>query len=289
MNSDRPAVGNLTRRVEAITGPDGAPIKVHRVGSGPGVVVLHGAGVSVRDYRRLAARLATRFSVYLYNRRGGPDAPALTGAETDRTDIDDLAAVLARTGARNLFGHSGGGFVALRAGLDLPLDRIATYDAAIALDNVNFPRGFLAPFDDAVAAGDLTEAFVQMGRIHPDTAAAKMPHWLQAVGVRGYLHTAWGKQMQQLLPTLSPTVHRILEHQAPASAYAPIGAQVLLTYGSRSSRYFKDAAHLLAEELPRARYLEIPRASHNTANIAPTRLTDPLVDFFDAPLAERSA
>lgn len=269
-------------RVDPITVGDGATINLHSVGSGPDVVVLHGAGVSVRDYRRLADRLAARFTVHLYNRRGGPDAAALTGAETDQTDLDDLAAVLAHTGARNVFGHSGGGYVALRAGLSLPLDRIATFDAAIALDNVAFPRGFLDPFDAAVAAGDLTEAFVQMGKIHPDTAAAKMPHWLQAAGVRGYLRTPWGKQMVQLLPTLSPAVHRILDHQAPASDYAMIDAQVLLTYGSRSSKYFKDAAHRLADALPDARSLEIPRASHNTANIAPTRLTDPLTDFFGA-------
>jgi pimeloyl-ACP methyl ester carboxylesterase len=267
-------------RVDPITARDGVTIQIHSVGSGPGVVVLHGAGVSVRDYRRLADRLAARFTVYLFNRRGGPDSAPLTGAETDQTDLDDLAAVLAHTGARNLFGHSGGGYVALRAGLSLPLDRIATYDAAIALDDVAFPRGFLDPFDAAVAAGDLTEAFVQMGRIHPDTAAAKMPHWLQAAGVRAYLRTPWGKQMVQLLPTLSPAVHRILDHEAPVSDYAPIGAQVLLTYGSRSSQYFKDAATLLAEAMPRARSLEIPRASHNTANTAPTRLTDRLTDFF---------
>lgn len=269
-------------RVEAITGRDGATINIHSVGSGPGVVLLHGAGVSVRDYRRLADRLAPRCTVYLYNRRGGPDSAPLTGDETDQTDLDDLAAVLAHTGARNLFGHSGGGFVALRAGLSLPLDRIATFDAAIALDNVAFPREFLDPFDAAVAAGDLTEAFVQLGKIHPDTAAAKMPHWLQAAGVRGYLHTPWGKQMVQLLPTLSPAVQRILDHQAPASDYATIDAQVLLTYGSRSSQYFKDAARLLAQAMPHARSLEIPRASHNTANTAPTRLTDPLADFLQA-------
>lgn len=267
-------------RVDAITANDGATINVHAFGSGPGVVVLHGAGVSVRDYRRLADRLAPLFTVHLYNRRGGPDSAPLTGAETDQTDLDDLAAVLGHTGARNLFGHSGGGFVALRAGLTLPLDRIATFDAAIALDDVDFPRGFIEPFDAAVAAGDLTEAFVQAGKIHPDTAAAKMPHWLQALGVRGFLHTPWGKQMVDLLPTLSPAVHRILDHQAPASDYATITAQVMLAYGSRSSQYFKDSAHQLAEALPHARSLEIPRASHNTANTAPTRLTEPLADFF---------
>lgn len=268
-------------RVETITAGDGVTIPVHSVGAGPGVVVLHGAAVSVRDYRRLAERLSSRFTVHLYNRRGGPDSAPLTGDETEQTDLDDLAAVLAHTGATNVFGHSGGGFVALRAGLSLPLERIATFDAAIALDGVDFPRAFLAPFDAAVAEGDLVEAFAQMGMVHPDTAAAKLPHGMQRLGTRAFLHTSWGKQMVELLPTLSPQLHRILDHQGPASAYAPVEAEVLLAYGSRSSRYFKDTADRLADALPHARSLEIPRASHNTANIAPVRLTDPLADFFE--------
>ena len=49
------------------------------------------------------------------------------------TDIGDLAAVLEHTGARSIFGHSGGGFVALRAGLSLPLDRIAVYDPGLSI------------------------------------------------------------------------------------------------------------------------------------------------------------
>jgi pimeloyl-ACP methyl ester carboxylesterase len=275
-------------RVESIVGSDGVQITVHSVGSGPGLVVLHGAGVTVRDYRRLADRLSARFTVHLFNRRGRHDSAPLTGTETAQTDVDDLAAVLDHTGARNVFGHSGGGFVALRAGLTLPVDRIATYDAAIALDAVDFPREFIDPFDQALAAGDLTEAFVQAGKIHPDTAAAKMPHWLQVLGVRGFLHTPPGKQMVDLLPTLSPEVHRILDHEAPASQYSTISAEVLLTYGSRSSQYFKDISHTLATGLPHARALAIPRASHNTANIAPARLTDPLLGFFTDARARRA-
>lgn len=86
--------------------------------------------------------------------------------------------------------------------------------------------------------------------------------------------------MVELLPTISPEVHRILDHEAPTSDYAAITAQVLLAYGSRSSRYFEDICRALAGALPHASVLEIPRASHNTANIAPARLADPLRAFF---------
>src|SRR5262245_1453299 len=104
-------------RVDRITSADGAGITVYSVGTGPGIVILHGGGVSERDYHRLAGAWSDRFTVHLYNRRGRPDSAPLTGTETAATVLDDLAAVLECTGARNIFGHSGGGFVALRAGL----------------------------------------------------------------------------------------------------------------------------------------------------------------------------
>jgi pimeloyl-ACP methyl ester carboxylesterase len=125
-------------RVDRITAKGGAGIAVHSVGTGPGIVILHGGGVMERDYRRLAQALSDRFTVHLYNRRGRPDSAPLDGTETVTTDIDDLAAVLEHTGARNVFGHSGGGFVALRAGLSLPLERIAVYDPGVSI--LGYPR-----------------------------------------------------------------------------------------------------------------------------------------------------
>ena len=98
--------------------------------------------------------------------------------------------------------------------------------------------------------------------------------------MRTFLRTPPGKQMVALLPTLSPEGRRILDQQGPASEYSTITAEVLLAYGSRSSRYFKDICHSLATTVPHSRALEIPHASHNTANTAPKRLTNPLLDFF---------
>ena len=277
---------SIPQTATTITSSDDAPITVHTVGSGPAVVVLHGAGVSVRDYRRLAQRLGAGCTVHLYNRRGRSDSAALTGTETLQTDIDDLAAVLEHTGARAIFGHSGGGFLAMRAGLELPLDRIATYDAGLALDGVGFPRDFIGPFDEAATRGDLVEAFVQMGRIHPDQASSKLPHMIQTASVRAFLHTPVGKQMIELMPTLSPEVHRILDHECPAADYAAIQSKVLLTYGTRSSGYFGATARALADVMPHAQALEI-RGSHNTANAATPPLIQPLLEFFTREARDR--
>src|SRR5215218_9445869 len=103
--------------MERITARDGATIVVHPTGSGPGIVVVHGGGVTIGSYRQLARKLADRFTVHLYNRRGREDAAPRSEPYTVDQDIDDLAAVLEHTGARNVIGHSSGGFIALRAAL----------------------------------------------------------------------------------------------------------------------------------------------------------------------------
>jgi pimeloyl-ACP methyl ester carboxylesterase len=52
--------------VDRIVAEDGASIVVRSIGAGPGVVILHGGGVTERDYHRLAKALSDRFSVHLY-------------------------------------------------------------------------------------------------------------------------------------------------------------------------------------------------------------------------------
>ena len=72
-----------------------------------------GGAVAAKDYRRLATGLASHCTVHLYNRRGRPGGADLppTGY-TVELDVADLGAVLERTGADGIFGHSVGGFIA---------------------------------------------------------------------------------------------------------------------------------------------------------------------------------
>ena len=105
-----------------ITTTGGVGVTVHSRGDGPGLVILHGGGVGLREYERLAAALSDRFTVHLYNRRGRPGAAPLDRGYSIATDLEDLAAVLNHTGAGNLLGHSGGGFVALRAATEPAAD-----------------------------------------------------------------------------------------------------------------------------------------------------------------------
>jgi pimeloyl-ACP methyl ester carboxylesterase len=272
-------------RVDRVTSADGASIVVRSIGQGPGVVILHGGGLAERDYHRLAAALSDRFSVHLYNRRGRCDSRPLDGTETVQTDVDDLAAVLGATGARSVFGHSGGAFVALRAGLSLPLDRIAVYDPGLSISG-RPSFDFFTEFEKCVQQGDNARAITILGRaVSPDDAAAKLPFGVALLLGRTFLHTPVGRRMVELLPTFPPEVKRIHDHDGPATDYAGIFADVLLAAGSGSPRYFAENCRAVADAVPRGHAIVIPRASHNAANIARKGFVEPFANFFAGSLA----
>ena len=102
-----------------VTSRDGTPIGYLKTGRGPAVVILHGSMESARSHTLLAQALAGDFTVYLPDRRGrgmsGPHRPD----HSVRTEVEDLQAVLAESGAQAAFGVSATGDVSttwLRSG-----------------------------------------------------------------------------------------------------------------------------------------------------------------------------
>lgn len=91
------------------------------VGSGPGVVILHGGGIDAAVYRRVATRLSSSFTLHVYNRRGRSRSAPRPADYGLSTEILDLASVLEATGSSCVEGHSMGGFFALAAAGELPI------------------------------------------------------------------------------------------------------------------------------------------------------------------------
>ena len=270
--------------MERITAPDGAHIVLHSTGNGPGIVVVHGGGVTIDIYRRLAAALADRFTVHMYNRRGRADAPPRSQPYTFDQDIDDLAAVLKHTGTGNVIGHSSGGFIALQAALRLPIDRLALYDAAVSV-NGSFPSAWLDGAREAALAGDTARAMaLTSAGINTHTAAAKLPLGFQIALCRLFLRTAIGRTMGDLLPTTLEESQQIRLHDGPAEQWAAVTAEVLLACGASGPRYYMQSNEALARALPRTRTLRVPRSGHDAINRARHRLVRTLAAFFAAPV-----
>jgi pimeloyl-ACP methyl ester carboxylesterase len=255
-------------------------VVVHSIGEGPGLVVVHGGGVTIDPYRRLARRLSDRFTVHLYNRRGRADAPR-SGPYDVEQDVEDLASVLKRTGAVDVIGHSAGGFVALTAALRLPIRRLALYDAAISVDGL-FPAGWLDGARSAAADGDIARALaLTTAGINTHTRAAKLPMAVQIGICRLFLRTPIGRTMGELLPMTLDESQAIWLADGPAARWAGVTAEVLLARGAAGPPYYEQINNALAVALPCSRTLAV-RCGHDGINRAPARLIEPLAEFFEA-------
>ncbi|MGB2570157.1 alpha/beta fold hydrolase [Micromonospora citrea] len=265
--------------MERVTAPDGATIVLHSSGTGPGVVLVHGGGVTIEVYRRLAAALAERHTVHLYNRRGRADAPARREPYTVEQEIEDLGAVLAHTGACAVVGHSSGGFIALRAALRLPIDRLALYDPAVSVDG-GMTGAFIPAARAALRAGDTARALAIVGAAgNPQSPAARLPLGAQTAITRLFLRSRVGREMGALLDMTLDETAQVAAHDGPPEQYAGVTAEVLFAYGQAGPPHYPRLAAALAPVLPRMQVLAVPRCGHDGINRAPARLVEPLVAF----------
>ncbi|SDT57410.1 alpha/beta fold hydrolase [Actinoplanes derwentensis] len=256
---------------------------VHTSGSGPPIVILHGGGVTISVYRWIAAALADRFTIHLYNRRGRADAPPRTEPYDMREDIADLATVLRQTGAVNVIGHSGGGFIALEAARELPIERLALYDPAVHVDGL-FPTGWVAGARAALRAGDTGRALaLTSAGINTHSPASRLPLAAQTAICRLFLRTSIGRMMGELLPMTFDESDSIFEHGGPTSKWSGVTAKVLLACGAGGPDYYPKINEALAAVIPDSRTLLVPRSAHDALNRAHPRIVEPLTEFFAEP------
>jgi pimeloyl-ACP methyl ester carboxylesterase len=120
---------------------DGTRIGYRQIGHGPGVVFVHGAMETSQSHNQLAEALADAFTVYMPDRRGrGLSGPFGEGYSIQE-EVEDLDALLTKTGSHNVFGVSAGGIICLQAALTLPaIHKAAVYEPALVI-NDSTPSG----------------------------------------------------------------------------------------------------------------------------------------------------
>ncbi len=95
-------------------------IGYRQLGHGPGVILVHGGMQASQDFMKLATELSGQFTIYVPDRRGR----GLSGPFGDNYSVikecEDVATLVGKTGARNIFGLSSGAIIALRSSLAMP-------------------------------------------------------------------------------------------------------------------------------------------------------------------------
>ena len=271
----------------SVSSRDGTTIGYRRLGDGPGLVVLHGAMESSRSHLQLAEALADTFTVYLPDRRGrglsGP-YPADYGV---RTDIDDMDALLAQTGAHYVFGVSSGAIIWLNAALELSaIRKAAIFEPPLLIDPVTSPP-LIRRFDDEIARGKVAAALItgmKAARLAPPLFD-RIPRWILERMTQAMLASedkqamAGDVTMRMLAATLHYDFELVLASQDALDRFATISADVLLLGGSKSPAFLGASVDALARVLPRAERVTLTGLGHaasgNTGDPMTGRAADP--------------
>ncbi|HEY8600114.1 MAG TPA: alpha/beta hydrolase [Thermomicrobiales bacterium] len=285
-----------------VTSTDGTRLGYRQLGTGPGVVVLHGTMESAESHMQLAEALADTFTVYLLDRRGrGLSGPTGEGYGLEK-EIADVAALLAKTGAAYLFGVSSGGIIALRAALALPvIQKIAIYEPPLFVGEP-LPAALLSRYEEEMAEGKVAAALTtamlaaQMG----PPIFRRIPRTLLELLTRLAMRSEDKKAkpgdvtMRMLAPTLHNDFRLVVEMADKIDNVKEIRTEVLLLGGSNSPAYLKAALDALARAIPGVQRTEFAGLNHGGSGNSnrggrPERVAQELCRFFARPGSEIGA
>jgi pimeloyl-ACP methyl ester carboxylesterase len=258
------------------TSSDGTVICFDQYGTGPVVVLVHGA-LTDRGFPtlvRVAERLASRFSVFNYDRRGRGESGDTAPYDVSR-EIDDLRAVIeAAGGDAMIFGGSSGGGLALRAAAAIPsVSKIAVWEPPyhVAQGAPVLSEDFAERLTALVRAGrraDAVEKFmVEAAGMHAAdvTAMRAGPSWARAEAIA---HT-----LAYEAAVMGPG------NTLPAASLAGLTMPVLVLTGELSPAWLISAGRLVTAAIPAAVHRVLAGQTHGVSADA---LAPELLQFFTA-------
>ena len=252
----------------------GGEIVYEVTGAGPAVVLLHGAFMDRGSWDRQVPALATRYRVVRYDIR-----PFGESSRPDKAYSvpDDLLRLLdhLKIDRAHLMGHSFGGGVAIDFALLHP-DRVASLVLVGAA-----PSGFAPPPEEAkevmaifAAAKDGEDAVLKAWLKHPMWAASQTrPDVMKALetSTRTSLG-AFALTFAPYLPMTPPAIQRLGEVKAPT----------LVFVGDRDMPSIRQAAALMAKQIPGATLKVIAGADHALPLGWAGELNDAVLTFLQA-------
>ena len=277
----------------SIVSKDGTTIGYRQLGQGPGLIVLHGAMESARSHMQLAEALAASFSVYLPDRRGRGLSDPYRKAHIIETDVQDMAALLAKTDTHDVMGVSSGAIIWLQAALTLPAIRKAVIFEPPLPINGSLPTDFVQRYEREIAQGEVAAALVsamkgtQMGppifNIIPRGLLERLTRTMMASEEKNAGND--DVTMRMLAPTLHYDFQLATEMEGALERFKAIRAEVLLLGGSKSPAYLKAGLDALQKVLPHVTRVELSGVGHGATGNSnrggrPERVGQVLRQFF---------
>ena len=267
-----PAAARDGYTTDFVTSKDRTTIRYRQLGHGPGVVLLHGAMKSAQSHMRLAEALADAFTVYLPERRGHSLKDVQGKPYSMQVEVEDLDALLLKTGTHNVFGVSAGGLIALQSALTLPaIHKVAVYEPALSVDHA-ISTEFLPRYDREIAEGKIAAALITGmigGQLGPPIFNL-LPRWLMESMTNRMLKQEDQQAVQPgefTMRLFAPTLHYdfvlVYELAEKVETFRTLKTDVLLLGGSKSPAWLKKALDALEHVLPNAKRIEFPGLDHS--------------------------
>ena len=292
--NDQPLVAGSGQYIKgAVVSKDGTTIGYRQLGRGPGLVVLHGAMESAQSHMQLAEALADSYTVYLPDRRGRGLSGAYSRDYSVQEDVEDLDALVRKTGAHFVFGVSSGAIISLQAALTLPaIQKVAIFEPPLMFSGSATSR-WLTRFDDEMAQGKVAAAMItgmkgaQMG----PPMLNLIPRWLLERMTAMMMASEDRKAsdddvtMRMLAPTLHYDFQLVIEMDGALESFRALRTEVLLLGGSKSPAYLTSAVDALEKVLPHVTRVEFPGLGHEASGNTdrrghPERVAQELRRFF---------
>ena len=261
--------------MNTISSRDGTTISYEKQGDGPAVILVDGA-LSVYSSGgkwELAKRLASRLTVYGYDRRGRGGSGDTLPYAVDREIADIEALIDDAGGSAFLYGHSSGASLGMLAAVKLggKVSRLAMYEAPYndEPDAQQAWAGYLKGLGVALAdgrRGDAVALFMRYVGTPADQVDAMRaaPFW---------------PGMEAVAPTLAYD-HAAIQGPAnsvPTDVAARVTVPTLVLSGGASFPFMRDTARALSEAMPHS---ELRTLDGQTHDVSPGALAPVLLEFF---------
>ena len=255
---------------------DGTTVGYRQMGSGPGLILLHGGISSSQYFMKLGAALSDEFTVYIPDRRGrGLSGPFGDNYSTQR-EVEDLGAILKKTDAHYIFGASSGGLIALQTSItSQDILKIATYEPLVYADKFEMDKfnASVKHFDNELSEGKDVTAMVDITKAdgHPSGVFYKLPDFIMKIIFKLVLTQDTMRvkgddvSIEDLMPTLKFDVQLVNETEGKLEKFKNVQAEVLLIGGSKSSLLIKHSLETLEKLLPHCKHIELQGLDHDSA------------------------
>ena len=252
---------------------DGTPIAVWVDGSGPPLVLVHGALSDHTTFALLIAEVRDRMTTFTMDRRGRPASGDGTGEYSIEREFEDVAVVAdevaTRTGQKvALWGHSYGADCAMgAAGITKNVDRVVLYEPGFA---TKYPPEAVDAVDRAIAAGDNEGAILAL--LYGIVGASEEEVEFMRSSPLWPTRVANVRTMPRELRGEGNWVYRPGQFDA-------VTAPTLLLSGSESPPIQQEASHLALAALPNARITVLGGHGHIAHQTDPAMIASVIWNF----------